>query len=239
MTTVTQLYRYAVKSFGGEAIESTELSAHGIPGDRSWSLQDASGTVGAKKFPQLMSAYARLTANATADRRSPPVEFTLPNKQRFLSSDASANELLSDFAGQNLILTPLPEPRTDATPPGHYFDASPLLLLSIQALAHLAQVAPEQTFDVQRFRPNILVDTLGDGFVENQWVGTDYHIGSAIVRIETACPRCSMTTHALHGLPKDPDIMRRLVEHNDGNLGVYASVVKPGRIARGDTLEVV
>lgn len=238
MATVTQLYRYPVKSFGGETIESVELSKQGIPGDRSWSLQDATGTLGAKKFPQLMSAHARLTASATTARPSPPIEVTLPNQQTVLSTDTNASELLSGFTDHAVTLSPLPQAGDDTTRSSHYFDAFPLLILSTQALVHLAAIAQQQNFDVRRFRPNILVDAAQAGFAENEWVGQDCRIGAAVVRIETACPRCIMTTHAVEELPKDPDIMRTLVEHNDGNLGVYASIVEPGRIVCGDTLEI-
>ena len=60
-----------------------------------------------------------------------------------------------------------------------------------------------------------------------------------ILYVELPCPRCIMTTQPLEELPKDPGIMRSLVEQNDGNLGVYANIVRGGRISEGDSIQVI
>ena len=38
--TVTDIYRYPVKSMAGDRLESVDLTANGIPGDRCWTLKD-------------------------------------------------------------------------------------------------------------------------------------------------------------------------------------------------------
>jgi hypothetical protein len=47
-----------------------------------------------------------------------------------------------------------------------------------------------------------------------------------------------MTTLSQGDLPKDPGVLRALVEHNQGDVGVYASVVRAGRVRRGDAVSI-
>ena len=124
------------------------------------------------------------------------------------------------------------------SPPGTYFDAFPLLLMSRSSLETMASRAPGHAFDVRRFRPNLVVDVDSEAdFPELDWIGRTIRIGEAELTIEMECPRCVMTTHGFDDLPKDPGIMRALVGHADGNLGVYASVRTPGSVSVGDEIE--
>ncbi len=126
------------------------------------------------------------------------------------------------------------------SPPGTYFDAFPLLLLSQQSLDSLADVAPDSRIDERRFRPNLLVDTQGAGrFPEQDWIGRRLAIGGARLSVALECPRCVMTTHGFADLPKDPGIMRKLVKEAEGNLGVYATVEAPGVVRTGDPIELL
>lgn len=129
------------------------------------------------------------------------------------------------------------------SPPGTYFDAYPLLIVTRSSLTAIDRAAAaagiDASFDLRRFRPNLLVECDEEGFVENAWDGCRLRIGGAEVQVEMPCPRCIMTTHGFRDLPRDPRIMRALVRHNGGNLGVYASVVRPGRIEPGDPVEVL
>lgn len=127
------------------------------------------------------------------------------------------------------------------SPPGTYFDAFPLLLLSRASLDAMAQRAPGSVFDERRFRPNLLVDDTEPGapFPEIAWAGRRLRAGEAVLRATVACPRCVMTTHGFDDLPRDPAVMRALVREAGGNLGIYAAVESPGRVRVGDALELL
>jgi MOSC domain-containing protein YiiM len=47
-----------------------------------------------------------------------------------------------------------------------------------------------------------------------------------------------MTTLPQSDLPKDPHILRTAVQHNQGHVGVYASVVRGGTVKRGDSVDL-
>ncbi len=124
------------------------------------------------------------------------------------------------------------------SPPGTYFDAFPLLILSKKSLAAMNQRQPASIFDRKRFRPNLLIEdfnSVGD-FPEEAWEGFRLKVGSAVLKAEVVCPRCVVTTHGFEKLPKDPSIMRGLVKENNGNLGLYASVEEAGKISEGDKI---
>jgi len=130
------------------------------------------------------------------------------------------------------------ELRQFESPPGTYFDAFPLLLLTRNALSELTRRAPGLQFDPRRFRPNLLIDAEGDtAFPERDWCGRRLRIGSAVMEVTLECPRCVMTTLPFAELPADRGIMRTLVRETDGKLGVYARPVTFGRIRCGDRIE--
>jgi uncharacterized protein len=288
MMRVGELYRYPVKSMGGERLMSATVDELGIVGDRAWALKDEQrgGLTGAKRLPGLMSMTARFVREPTAQDRSPEVRIRDSSGVEFESGSPDADARLSKALHHQVSLWPLqpaddeehyrrrpPPPGSDMvavmrevfartedeplpdvsrfppllathyTPPGTYFDAFPLLIMtrsSLQALERRAAASGlEASFDVRRFRPNLLLECDEDGFVENGWSGRALRIGSTLLTMEMACPRCVMTTHGFFDLPREPRIMRALVKHNAGNLGMYASVVQGGRIAIGDPVELL
>jgi MOSC domain-containing protein YiiM len=47
-----------------------------------------------------------------------------------------------------------------------------------------------------------------------------------------------MTTLAQGDLPRDAGILRTATQHNQANVGVYASVVQGGVVRRGDSVSL-
>ncbi len=120
------------------------------------------------------------------------------------------------------------------SPPGTYFDAFPLLLVTRQSLATLGA-------DVRRFRPNLVIDApdATDRYPELAWAGRTLRVGDDVeLRVEMGCPRCVMVTLPFADLPQDRALLRRIVREAGQDLGVYASVVHPGTVRVGDAVSV-
>lgn len=281
---VSEIWRYPVKSMAGERLDATDVGEHGLPGDRAWAVRDEvrGGIRGAKKIPELMRCAARYPAEPTPARAG-QVEMRLPDGDVLRSDAADVDARLSRALGTSVTLWPLqPADRLDhyrrgapthedlerelrsvfalepdeplpdlsglppelyefESPPGTYFDAFPLLLVTQGSLDRLARLAPESKIDVRRFRPNFLlsVPDTEDRFPETAWPGHRLRIGGMTAEVTIDCMRCVMTTLPFDDLPKDPRIMRTLVREAKHCLGAYARVAEPGRVALGDPVELL
>jgi hypothetical protein len=127
------------------------------------------------------------------------------------------------------------------SPPGTYFDAFPLHLLTTASLDALARRAPDTAWDARRFRPNFLIETGEglEGLVESGWGGRALRLGELVVKCEVPTMRCSMTMQAQEGLPKDPRVLRTIVRDAGQNFGIYATPNAAARVAPGDTVELL
>lgn len=132
-----------------------------------------------------------------------------------------------------------PEIMQYESPPGTYFDVHPLNLLTDATLRQLRKLAPTSVLDVRRFRPNLVIETGGEGFIESGWAGRQLRIGSSSIDVGHPCPRCVMITHGFADVPRDPGLMRTVVREADQNVGSYATVAQPGEIRVGDPVELV
>ena len=126
-------------------------------------------------------------------------------------------------------------------PTGTFFDCAAVHLLTTSTLDWLKASYPSGRFEIQRFRPNIVVKPLSGepGFVEDCWIGRTLRIGDEVrLRITGSTGRCVMTTLAQGPLPEDRGILRTAVQRNRANVGVYAAVVQGGTIRHGDRVRL-
>ena len=222
---MVQLWRYPVKSMAGEALDESELSWHGLVGDRRWAFirpgLERSG------FPWLtmrerpaMAHYRPRFAEPHQPDKSPTIVRTPGGGDLDIVDPALAAEL---GGGVRVI-------KQDRG----VFDTFPLSLITTQTIAALgARVGAELA--VERFRPNLLVEADGGaGFPEDDWVGAVLCIGGAEVRIDKRDQRCVMVNIDPTTTERDPAILKAIAAERAACLGVYGSTVRPGRIAIGD-----
>ncbi len=221
---------YPVPPEGG-AVVPAEITTPG-GGTVMSDARDASATLTAALGREVTIWPLQPAADLDHYRRGEPDHEDLETELRELFA-LQADEGLPDLSKMP------PEILEYESPPGTYFDAYPILLVSEESLARLAELLPESAIDVRRFRPNFLIADAAAGFPELDWVGKRLRVGNCELRVESECPRCVMTTLPFEDVPKDPRIMRALVREADHNLGVYASVVSGGEVQAGDPVELL
>lgn len=285
---VAELWRYPVKSLGGEPVEQVEVGPRGVHGDRLWAVRDVERdiTATARRVPILLTATARYCSPPEPDAgpgRVPDVEITFPDGTVLRSDDPQVHAKLSELAGREMRLTALP-PASDtslhrlrptdpdnspiasmrsdfgiadgdklpdlsmmrisdlmllarySTPPGMFTDLAPLHVLSTASLATIAAEIGEDTVDVRRFRPNVLLtaDDPTGGLPESRWTGGHLTLGGAVLEVTMPTVRCVMPSRAQPGLAVDRRITRAVAERADRCLGSYCWVNSGGVIGVGD-----
>ena len=226
--TIARLWRYPVKSMRGEPCQRLTLDAGGVVGDRRFAVRDAAGKLGSGKTTRRFRQIDGLLAFSAAYRGDVP-EIAFPDGRRLPADDPSIDAALSDALGAALTLAR----ETDVA----HLDAGAMHLVTTASLAWLAAILPDGGIDERRFRPNVVVDVAGDGQVERDWVGRILHVGPTVVlRVTGLTQRCRMVTLAQENLPDDARILTTLARDPDVAFGVYAAVVTPGVIERGDVL---
>ena len=229
--TVTRLWRYPVKSVGGEECERINLNARGVEGDRRYAILDAEGRPGSGKTTRRFRQIDGLLDLRAVCREDVP-ELTFGDGARMLGSDPRIHTALSAF-----LKTPVTLAREDEI---SYLDAGPVHLITTAGLAWLRGSLPDSVIDERRFRPNLVIDASGHTQVERDWIGRTLAIGDAVkLRVTDRTGRCRMVTLPQGGLPHDPRVLGSIIRDADSDFGVYAEVVAPGAIARGDCCTLV
>jgi uncharacterized protein YcbX len=248
---VVGLWRYPVKSLQGEPIASAQVEDDGILGDRQWGIRDerTGRILTARRRPELLSA------SASYDDDAPVI--TLPDGRTVFGPGAPTDRQLSEWLASPVSLVTSANTNagraeffSDATddtsqaiewtmPDGRYVDAAAVLVLTTTSLRTAARLYPKGVWDPRRFRPNVLVDLDGQGWIEDEWVGQSLRMGEARLIPTQPCIRCTMVTRAQPGLDADADVFRTLARHHRGQFGVWSDVLAPGTVSVGDRASLV
>lgn len=253
--TVDRLRRYPVKSMLGEELGEAAVSERGLHGDRVLGLLDAeSGRVASAKNPRLWAGMLGFTAVLDVGGvvitgpdgrvvRETELSGLLGRKVSLVGERpagatverAVPEEVLARGTSAEVAVTENEIGR--AAPAGTFFDFAPLHLLTTSTLDAVAAGA-------ERYRPNLVIRTEGEGYVENEWVGRELRIGPDLrLRVLVPTPRCAVPTLPHGELPRSTGALKVLAAQNrlvplEGMAalpcaGVYAQVVEPGRVRVG------
>jgi uncharacterized protein YcbX len=238
---VAELWRYPVKSLGGEVVDRAVLGEHGVPGDRQWALFDVETGFGltARRAPELLHARARCTDDG--------VEVVLPD-----GTATTDDAVLSAWLGRPVTLRSAAEtegrPRYESPDddeaaaegpvPGWFpwrgaagaFHDAPDFRVSLLSTATLGR------WDRRRFRANLVLDGSG----EDDLVGRRVRCGEAELRLVDRISRCVMVTRPqAGGIERDSAVLKTIHRERRGELAVGALVLRPGTVAPGDPVVVL
>jgi uncharacterized protein YcbX len=230
MFEVREIWRYPVKSLGGERLERAAVDELGIAGDRAWGLHDPeTGMVlTARREPALLFLSARVV-----------------DGQPVISS-GDGNDLATDHDLSSWIGRPV-ELRSATDGPGTFENPMDVDPESDRESDWVRWQSSGNTFhdggskisfvsrdslgnwDRRRFRINLILDGSG----ENDLSG-EVAVGSAVLSIRKPIDRCVMVARAQPGLAKDLSVLKRVISERDNQLGVGAVITTPGTITVGD-----
>jgi MOSC domain-containing protein len=266
---VESLRRYPVKSMLGETVDSVFVDECGAEGDRRLALVDAvTGHVASAKQARLWRGLLKCTASGDTGR----VSIGLPDGTNVSADDPGVDELLSRLLGRTVRLIgkrpdgatlerPDPEKLLDlgldaddaqvggrileiaqATPGDSFTDEAPLHAITTATLEHIG-------VEALRYRPNLVIATPSGSppYAENDWVGKEFLVGDARLRVLTATSRCVVPTLEHGPLPRAPHALRTPATESRWDTGghgaqpcagAYLAVVEKGVIHVGDRVAI-
>jgi uncharacterized protein YcbX len=231
---VEAIFRYPVKSMGGERLEVANLGWHGLDGDRRLAfrrIDDRSGFpwLTASKLPDLLLfAPHRCEDGAQGDL---PTHIRTPDGEEM---PVFGEELAAEVGrryGAPVEMTQLKH--------GIFDEASISVIAfdTVREIGRLAGVSP----DMRRFRPNIVVRLLRSvPFQEDEWLGDVLSFGEGddapAITVTMRDLRCSMVNLDPDSASPAPEVMKAVVRANQNNAGIYGAVTRIGKLAVGQTI---
>ena len=231
---VEALFRYPVKSMGGEALEEAELGWHGLDGDRRLAfrrLDDRRGFpwLTATKLPELV-LFSPLHRGAAAAKGLPTHVRTPGGEELALFGPELAAEVGARH-GSPVEMMHLSR---------GIFDEASVSAITSATVGRIAQLAGHRA-DVRRFRPNVLISApQTEAFGEDAWVGGVLSFGegdaAAAIAVTNWDQRCSMVNLDPDSGHRTPEVLKAVVRERDNKAGVYGTVIRRGRLAVGQPL---
>jgi uncharacterized protein len=254
MLTVSRLSITPVRSFALQHPDSIDLGTNGVTDDRRYSLHTDDGRIfDATKLGALVQLRATLERNNGTER----LMVDLPSGERVDEVVALGEPEQLDIYDRLFTARQVVGPWADAISawagrPLRLFrserlpDEADRFAVSIVSDASVEELARQgndgDPVDARRFRMLIEVAGAARPHEEDAWLGREVVIGEAVVRVTRPDARCVITT-------QDPDtgerdfptlhVIRQYRGLRDGrklDFGVYADVVRPGRISVGDAV---
>jgi hypothetical protein len=228
---VAALGRYPVKSMGGEALEAAELGWSGIKGDRQWAFvaQDRDS-----RFPWFTGrdhaplVNYRASYPAEADPKEVVATVAAPDGWTGTIDGPELRERLEAESGRRISLMRLGRGA---------FDAMPVSLVSVGGHREVEE-SHGTMIDSRRFRMNLVIETQ---IPMRVWAGRRLILGGddgPQLAVTEAIQRCVMITIDPDSGERDPWLMRTVAQQFGNAYGVYANVVRPGPLRRGDAVRL-
>ena len=231
---VEALFRYPVKSMGGERLELANLGWHGLDGDRRLALRRIDDCGG---FPWLIASKLPALILFTPLRREDGAEGDLPTHVR--TPDGEEMPVFGDDLAREVGRRYGAPVQMMQSTQGIFDEASISVIASatVHEIGRLAGQSP----DLRRFRPNVVVRLLRSGpFQENEWVGGVLSFGDGddapAVTVTMRDARCSMVNLDPDSAKSTPEVLKAVVRANQNNAGIYCEVNRIGRLAVGQSL---
>ena len=230
---VEAIFRYPVKSMRGERLEAAELGWHGIDGDRRLALRRIDDRSG---FPWL-TATTLPALLLFSPFRSEQASAGLPTHVRTPDGDDMpilGDDLATEIGRRHGAAVQVTELRHGI------FDDACISVIASATVREIARLSDE-TADVRRFRPNIVMRLLSpSAFQEDDWIGGVLSFGGGAdapaVTVTTRDLRCSMVNYDPDSARPSPAVLKAVVRANAAHAGVYGAVTRVGRLTVGQAV---
>jgi len=231
---VEAIFRYPVKSMGGERLEAANLGWHGLEGDRRLAFRRLDDRGG---FPWLSASKLPDLLLFAPQRREDGAEVELPAHIRAPDGQAMpvfGEDLASEVGrryGAPVQMMQLNQ---------GIFDEASLSVIASDTVREIGRLAG-QSPDTRRFRPNVVVRLLRPApFQEDEWLGGVLSFGEGddapAITVTMRDLRCSMVNLDPDSASPAPEVMKAIVRVNQNNAGVYGAVTRVGRVAVGQPI---